>query len=281
VKEMRRKDAMKILIEYYTTVSEEWDRYVVPFTGVFAEEVVQAAQIKPKYHVLDVGTGTGVAALLLASAVSSQGRVVGVDLAEGMLRVAREKAKKAGYQYLSFKVMDAQDLDFPTRSFDVVISNIAFPIKEKKALRQVYRVLKDNGRFSFSIGRIERTETEKVFRSIFSKYKVPQPSVQLERERQAKRFESDKVDPERLKSLFKEVGFQNLTMRKKTHKIVLSGPEAYIDMMIPFDYVSEVAEMPPSDRREFMDELRAGLGKLMQPDGLILKPELNYYLGTK
>lgn len=213
--EMRRKEAMKILIEYYTTVSEEWDRYVVPITGVFAEEMVQAAQIKPKYHVLDVGTGTGVAALLAASAVGSQGSVVGVDLTEGMMRVAGEKAKKAGYQHLSFKVMDVQDLDFPTKSFDVVISNLAFPIGEKKSVRQVYRVLKDNGRFSFNGGRIERTETENVFMSIFSKYKVPQPSLQLERERQAMNFESFERNPERVKSLLNEVGFQNITVQKK------------------------------------------------------------------
>lgn len=285
---MQRKEALKIMTHRYSSISEEWDRYVVPFTGIFAEEVVQAAQIKQKYHVLDIGTGTGVSALKSASAAGSQGHVIGIDVAEGMLRIANEKAKKSGYQHLIFKVMDALDLDFPTSSFDVVISNLGDPIFEKKAVRQIYRVLKDNGRFSFNHWSTKRTEAKRMCGSIFSKYKTQQPSLQLERERQAEAIiyntsETKKyvADPELLKSLFKEVGFQNLTVRKKTHKIVLSSPEAYIDMMIPFDYVSEVAEISSSDRRELMDELRAGLEELMQPDGLILEPELYYYLGTK
>jgi ubiquinone/menaquinone biosynthesis C-methylase UbiE len=67
---------------------------------------------------LDVGTGTGRAALLLAAAGA---RVTGVDASEAMLEVARRRAVDA-HADVTFRVGDAHRLDFPDRSFDAAIS---------------------------------------------------------------------------------------------------------------------------------------------------------------
>ena len=55
------------------------------FRYKFAHELVSAARIKKGWHVLDLCTGTGTAALDAAEIVDSDGRVVGVDIAETML----------------------------------------------------------------------------------------------------------------------------------------------------------------------------------------------------
>jgi ubiquinone/menaquinone biosynthesis C-methylase UbiE len=68
--------------------------------------------------VLDVGTGTGRAALLLAGAGA---KVTGVDASDEMLAIARQRAAREGID-LPFLTGDAHALDFPDRSFDTVVS---------------------------------------------------------------------------------------------------------------------------------------------------------------
>jgi ubiquinone/menaquinone biosynthesis C-methylase UbiE len=68
--------------------------------------------------VLDVGTGTGRAALLFAAA---GGDVTGVDASEQMLTVARERAR-VDRRVIAFVHRDAHALEFADRSFDVVVS---------------------------------------------------------------------------------------------------------------------------------------------------------------
>jgi 2-polyprenyl-3-methyl-5-hydroxy-6-metoxy-1,4-benzoquinol methylase len=68
--------------------------------------------------ILDVGTGTGRAALLLAAAGAA---VTGVDASEQMLAIARERARETGAP-VAFQLGDAHALDFPSRSFDVAVS---------------------------------------------------------------------------------------------------------------------------------------------------------------
>ena len=68
--------------------------------------------------VLDVGTGTGRAALLLAAHGAS---VTGIDASEAMLAVARQRAIEAGAR-VQFLPGDAHALGFEARSFDVTVS---------------------------------------------------------------------------------------------------------------------------------------------------------------
>jgi len=68
--------------------------------------------------IVDVGTGTGRAALLLAR---EGARVTGVDASSEMLAVAERRAAAEGVD-VRFQVGDAHTLDFPDRSFDVALS---------------------------------------------------------------------------------------------------------------------------------------------------------------
>jgi len=93
--------------------------------------------------VLDVGTGTGFLAFIAAEVGH---HVTGVDLAEGMLSIARERAAEEGP---TFALGDAVAPDFPEASFDVVMSrHVIWTLRDpEQALRNWLRVLRPGGRF--------------------------------------------------------------------------------------------------------------------------------------
>ncbi|MFZ2540245.1 MAG: methyltransferase domain-containing protein [Gallionella sp.] len=68
-------------------------------------------------RVLDVATGTGSNALVLAWHLPN-GHVTGIDFSTGMLNQARAKAKTAAIHNIDFLEMDMQNLAFPDDHFD-------------------------------------------------------------------------------------------------------------------------------------------------------------------
>ena len=94
-------------------------------------------------RILDVGTGTGFFAVLLAQAGH---RVEGIDLTPAMLEEARTLAAQRGLEIV-FREMDAQSLDYEDDSFDVVLSrNLTWTLPEpEKAYREWFRVLRAGG----------------------------------------------------------------------------------------------------------------------------------------
>lgn len=93
--------------------------------------------------ILDVGTGTGYFAILLALRGH---RATGVDLTPAMLSEARIAAEAMGAAPL-FLEMDAQELQFPDESFDAVVTrNLTWTLPDpEKAYREWYRVLRPGG----------------------------------------------------------------------------------------------------------------------------------------
>ena len=96
-----------------------------------------------KLDILDVGTGTGFFAILLAE---KGHRVEGIDLTPAMLEEARILAKQRNLG-ITFQEMDAQNLEYPNDSFDVVISrNLTWTLPDpESAYAEWFRVLKPGG----------------------------------------------------------------------------------------------------------------------------------------
>jgi malonyl-CoA O-methyltransferase len=98
--------------------------------------------IAPPARVLDIGTGTGVAALALADWFPSAA-VTGVDLSPAMLAEARRKGGR-----VRFEVADAAHLPFGDASFDLVVLMNAVPFFDELA-----RVTAPGGTVAFSFSR--------------------------------------------------------------------------------------------------------------------------------
>lgn len=117
------------------------------------QKQIELAGIKEGDTVLEVGCGTGVMSLLARLKTGNTGKVHGVDIAEKMIIKARKKAEKYGLD-IDFKVASIDSLPFPDNHFDVVIASLMFhhlPVRIKeRGLKEIYRVLKNNGRFLLS-----------------------------------------------------------------------------------------------------------------------------------
>lgn len=93
--------------------------------------------------ILDVGTGNGSLALALAELGHD---LVGIDISEEMLSVAKEKAEERKLD-IDFRIGDAESLSFDEESFDAVVSRVVLwtLLNPKKALKEWNRVLRPNG----------------------------------------------------------------------------------------------------------------------------------------
>lgn len=101
---------------------------------------------KPQ-QILDIATGTGDFALLLAKRIKPQ-HIVGADISEGMMAVGREKVKEEGLQnVISFQHEDCMQLPFPDGSFDAVTSSYGVRNFQNldKGLQEMQRVLRPGG----------------------------------------------------------------------------------------------------------------------------------------
>lgn len=139
----------------YDDVSREFDSFSERYSAPLADRLVALAGVGPGERVLDVGTGTGVVALRAATGAGHEGIVLGIDLSDGMLRTARSKVQKAGVAgRLEFRHMDAEAMDLPDASQDVVLSLFAllhFP-HPLAALGEMRRVLRSRGRLALGVG---------------------------------------------------------------------------------------------------------------------------------
>lgn len=124
------------------------DRYaatMAPSLEPIAREVVRRAALGRGERVLDVGTGTGIAA---AVARGEERAVVGIDASAGMLALARRSVPG-----VTFEQMDFAALRFPDAAFDVVLAAHAllFATDRLAALREWRRVTRPGGRLSLSV----------------------------------------------------------------------------------------------------------------------------------
>ena len=126
---------------------EKWDRFFDEQMACLNHRLVADARLRSGLHVLDLGSGTGYPALLGAQAVGPTGSVVGMDLAEQMLDVARRKASSLKLTNVTFRTGDVTTLPFEVNSFDAVTSRfcLMFLPDIPKAAAEIARVLKPGG----------------------------------------------------------------------------------------------------------------------------------------
>jgi ubiquinone/menaquinone biosynthesis C-methylase UbiE len=137
-------------------------RFVPAIFGEWAPHLVETAGVAPGQAVLDVACGTGVVAREAADRMGGQGRVVGLDLNQGMLTVAGRLRPD-----IEWRQGDAAELAFDDGSFDVVLCQAAlmfFPDRAR-ALREMARVAAAGGAVAVQVW--DRLEAQAGYRPFF------------------------------------------------------------------------------------------------------------------
>lgn len=113
-----------------------------------ADALLEVAQLQAGERVLDVGCGCAATTLAASLAIAPSGEVVGADLSEPMIDVARRRAADAGVDNVAFVQADAQTHDFGAPTFDVVMSRFGtmFFADPVAAFVNIARCVRSGGR---------------------------------------------------------------------------------------------------------------------------------------
>jgi ubiquinone/menaquinone biosynthesis C-methylase UbiE len=136
----------EILREVFDRAAEGYGH--IRYFPIFGQWLVDMARIPAGAKILDVACGRGAVLWPAAEKAGPTGRVVGIDLSEGMVREVNAEIHKRGLKHVEAHAMDAEHLDFPDGTFDYVLCGFSlqfFP-HLAQALLEFRRVLKPGGR---------------------------------------------------------------------------------------------------------------------------------------
>lgn len=174
-------------------------------------------------QMLDIATGTGDFAILAGKKLAPQ-NLIGVDISEGMMQVARQKVQKKNLSsIIQFQKEDCLNMSFPDNSFDAAI--IAFGVRNfadlDNSLKEINRVLRHNGHMVILELSTPVTFPMKQLFGIYAKIVLPTIGRLISKDNSAYTYlpKTIKAFPQGeimkgiiAKAGFKEVIFQRLTM---------------------------------------------------------------------
>jgi ubiquinone/menaquinone biosynthesis C-methylase UbiE len=136
----------------YNAASDSYDDPANTFWARFGRRTIERLGLRAGDRVLDVCCGSGASAIPAAETVGPSGSVVGIDLSEKLLELARAKAKARRLQNVAFRAGDMLDPRVPDSHFDAVVCvfGIFFVPDMPAAARALWRALRLGGKLAIT-----------------------------------------------------------------------------------------------------------------------------------
>jgi ubiquinone/menaquinone biosynthesis C-methylase UbiE len=146
------EDAKQSAADSFNAASDAYDDSALGFRDNFGRETVEKLGVREGARVLDVCCGTGSSAIPAAELVAPWGYVIGVDLADRLVALAREKARRRALQNITFRVADMRALDYQAESFDAVLCvfGIFLVPDMAAAVRELWRFVRPCGKLAIT-----------------------------------------------------------------------------------------------------------------------------------
>lgn len=203
----------------YDAVAADYARVHGPRTDLVARDLVVAAGVGEGARVLDVGTGTGVAARRAAERAGPEG-VVGVDASLPML----EEALRAGGGP-RYVVGRAIDLPFEDGTFDVLLASfvLAHFANHETALYEMVRVLTPGGRLAVTTWGPEEDEFSRAWQEVAEQFVSGE--ILRDARRQAMPGGDRFADRERLREALSAAGLREVRVERREYRFAMTAEE--------------------------------------------------------
>lgn len=237
--------------QLWSQIAPDFDQIGPPFFAQTGRRLVELLAIGEGEFVLDVASGRGATLFPAAEKVGENGRVIGTDLAAGMLHtLVTDK------QPIDLVQMDGEYLAFASAAFDVVLCGHAifyFP----QALTQFGRILRLGGRLGLTIVAAGTFDWLWQLLASFLPAEDWPPT------------DKAAIDtPPGLQQRLAQAGFEQIEVVAETAVYIYANEETWWQNLWALGTRRTLAEMEPAMRQDFQTALYQKLQDFKQPDGV-------------
>jgi len=254
-----RNDSGIRVAAIYNAAADAYDDPANHFWARYGRRSVERLGLPAGARVLDVCCGSGASAIPAGQAVGPGGFLLGVDLAERLLELARRKAGELKLRHVEFRTGDLLDLRLPENHFDAVICvfGIFFVSDMPAAVRSLWRVLRPGGRLAIT------TWGPRFFEPATTAF---WDSIRAVRPDLYKGFNPwDKIsDPPSLRALLCEGGVMEADVVAEAGEHPIASPEAWWSAVMGSGYRGTVEQLSAAH----CDMVRAANLEFMRRSGL-------------
>lgn len=216
--------------QMFDNIAPTYDRlnHILSFNidKLWRKRVVRLLRRSHPSQIMDVATGTGDLAIAMARRMEGV-NILGVDLSEEMLAVARRKIEQHGFgSRIEVTKGDAENLAFvESQTIDAV--TVAFGVRNfenlEGGLMEIFRTLRKGGRLIVLEFSIPRNRFVRWVYALYSHRLLPRIGAMLSKDRQAYDYLPDSVEefpsPERFAEILRGVGFSDIKARSQSFGI--------------------------------------------------------------
>ena len=243
----------------------DMDQTMARLLQPITEALLPRAGAEGRRNALDVGCGGGSQSIMLAQLLGEGASVLGVDISDPMLEVARAKARQlpAGSARVEFLRADASSHPFPQAGFDLVFSRfgVMFFDDPVAAFANLHRAMEPGGQLAFSCWQSMKDNAWSWIPVQAALQHLPPPEPMPPGAPGPFAF----ADPERVETILGSAGFQQISVESYATTLAVSEAPSLAESVRDLAIIGPVARLLTGQPPAVLEEVYKAMEEVLEP----------------